>query len=418
MSKRTPPANSASPGGADGEKTPTEKAAVRFPLDDHPPAARGLEALSGLCRQQQLQARKSAGPPPDRPGVGRASGGQEEPTAPELPALEAAPCAPLMGRPGAVRSPAGEWDELQRQRERAPLDPARYRALAALAEAHGDPDRGALMQEIARALEGEGGIEAEAPRLTLSQEDWQAILRFGLRSVAFDVFAIAGRVLCAAEAEPAPELGAGRPFTMGRGAGSRATGEALLAAVRILGLRAPDVSMSSAQSPPLRSVNTLPPQILVGRMAVKEEPLPSAHLRFFAGRALACFHPDLAAPRLLSAQQLELRLRQLAMAVADRGPVPEAVLDLARQVPAKGRGRLHDLLEMLHRDGVTATSLRQSARFCVNRAGLVVAGSVEAAVAALRAKRGGSAELEDLLAFAVSGPYYETRFGRQPAFAP
>jgi hypothetical protein len=416
MSKRASPGNPASPGGAEGERKPTEKVANRFPLDDRSPGTRGLETLSDL--REQPQARESAGPSPDRSGASRASGGPEEATVSELPALEAAPRTPFMGRPGAARSPAGEWDELQRQRERAPLDPVRYRALAALAEAHGDPDRGALMQEIARALEGDGDIEAEAPRPTLRQEGWQAILRFGLRSVAFDVFAIAGRVLCAAEARPARELGAGRPFTMGRGAGSRATGEALLAAVRILGLRAPDVSMSSAQSPPLWSVNTLPPQILVGRMAVKEEPLPSAHLRFFAGRALACFHPDLAAPSLLGAQQLELRLRQLAMAVADRGPVPEAVLDLARQVPAKGRERLHDLLEMLHRDGVTATSLRRFARLCVNRAGLVVAGSVEAAVAALRVERGGSAELEDLLAFAASRSYYEIRFGRRPDFAP
>lgn len=421
MSKRAPPRKPASHGDAGRDGTPTEKIPVHFSLDEHPPGARGLEALRDLRRAQRLQARRSAVRPPEAARPRRAAPPSDEPTVPELPTLEeTGPKAPpKTPKVHLARSPAVAWDELSRERSRAPLEPARYRALAALAKSHGDGDRAALMEEIARSLEGKAAVPtAPEPRYTLRQEDWQALLRSDVRSAAFDLFAIAGPALCEAEARPAEALGAGRPFAMDHSEGSRATGEALLAAVRILGLRAPDVTMSSAPTPPLRAVNTQPPRILVGRLAVKDEPLPSAHLRFFAGRCLASFHPELAAPRLLSTEQLERRLRQLASAVADQGPVPEPALRLARRVPAKGHRRLDELFKMLAREGVTAASLRRSARFCVNRAGLAVSGSVGAAIAALRAKRGGAAELEDLLAFAASARFYRVRFGRPPALAP
>ncbi len=441
MSQRAPPKKTAASKDAGREGTPTERIDVRFALDEQPPGARGLQALRDLRRQQRLVARggtageragqtsraparaaglrsRSLAPAaPAAPAEPRGTHGHDEPTAPALPAVEASPLSKKAPKVRAARSPAAAWGDLEKERARAPLEPARYRALAALARSHGDGDRVQVLEEVARALCGAAELDAPAPRLTLRQEDWQSLLRSGSPSAAFDLFAIAGPVLCEAEARPAEEVDIGRPFAMGRNEGSRATGEALLNAVRILGLRAPDVSMSSESSPPLRAVNTEPPRILVGRSAVKDEPFPPARLRFFAGRALASFHPELAAPRLLGAEQLELRLRQLAAAVADRGPVPEAALNLARRVPAKGHGRLDELFKMLARERVSAASLRRSARCSVNRAGLVVAGSAAAAVDALRAKRGGAAELEDLLAFAASERYYQIRFGRPPALA-
>jgi hypothetical protein len=52
---------------------------------------------------------------------------------------------------------------------------------------------------------------------------------------------------------------------------ARAVADALLAAVRILGVRSPDVYLLDESGPPLSLVFTTEPRILVGKLAVKKE---------------------------------------------------------------------------------------------------------------------------------------------------
>jgi hypothetical protein len=264
------------------------------------------------------------------------------------------------------------------------------------------------MEEIADALDGAPFVEPPVPRLTLSDGDWRLLRHAGLRASASELFGLTGAAMCASHAESLKESGAKRPFSMVESRGSRVTADALLAAVRVLGVRSPDVHVANTDAPPMRLANTDPPVLLVGRTAVAKV-LPAAQLRFFAGRALASLRPELLVPRMLPVSRIEASIDALWELIEGARPYSPEVRALSRKVPVKSRDRVGQLLENLEKRGVSFERIAEAARHTANRAGLIVAGGVGPVVAALRAKRNADDELLELLEFAASERYLKLR---------
>ena len=343
-----------------------------------------------------------------------------EPAAQALPALEDPDLRPPAVETKPVkrtksrkvkRGRTAEHKALLTQLEAKPLDPGRYHALAEYYEGTQNPERVALMEEIANALKGDPFAEPLAPRFTLDQAAWEAVRHPQLRATASELFGLTGLAMCAVNAVTPKEAGAKKPFSMAAGKGAKATAESLLTAVRVLGIRAPEVFIGSMDSPPLWAVNSEPPMLLVGKLAVSRV-LPDPLLRFFAGRALAAFRPELMPLRLLSWERVAECIEVLKPAVYGERNLPAATKALARRIPGKSGDRLAVLLEGMERRHINLARLTEGARHTANRAGLLVAGGVAPAVTALRAKRESTEELIELLRFAASNKYLGLRAKR------
>ncbi|MBI5548526.1 MAG: hypothetical protein HY901_31980, partial [Deltaproteobacteria bacterium] len=187
-------------------------------------------------------------------------------------------------RRSSARRKSSEEPKLLARIAADPLEAGSYLLLAEIYERSRESARASLMVEIGRALEGDPFAEPLLPHYTLNATDWASMRHPELRGAGADLFAIVGLAFCSLDALLPKEAGVRRAFSMEESLGTRATAEALLCAVRVLGMRSPDVGAGSIESPPLRAVNTDPPQLLVGRSAINKR-LPPAQLRFFAGRA-------------------------------------------------------------------------------------------------------------------------------------
>jgi hypothetical protein len=140
--------------------------------------------------------------------------------------------------------------------------------------------------------------------------------------------------------------------------------------------------------------------------------LSAAQLRFFAGRALAGFSPELMALRMLPWERVAHGLENLSRAVFADAPLTSSARALARRIPAKSEERVAFLLEQFERRHLDVARLTEAARHTSNRAGMLVAGGVAPAVSALRAKRGADEELVELVRFAASSKYLAMRSKR------
>jgi hypothetical protein len=251
-------------------------------------------------------------------------------------------------------------------------------------------------------------LEPRAPKLILSATDRAGLKHPTLRGPTGELLGLAGAALCRLY----PAGGAQRDeLRLDSGKGSKAAADALLAAVRILGLRAPDVFVSEDNGPPFSLIHTTEPKLLVGKLAVRKQ-LPDAELRFFAGRALFTQNPDLLALRSLRKEQLAHGLQVLGQALNGRGvnvearvvrdAIPHRVMDRLKELYAKNASRIE------------VQKLQEGARHSANRAGLVVCGGIAPALAALRAKKALDSELLELVRYAASERYLELR-GRRLA---
>ncbi|MBK7862790.1 MAG: tetratricopeptide repeat protein [Archangiaceae bacterium] len=284
-----------------------------------------------------------------------------------------------------------------------PLNSDGYNLLAEHFDNAGDPTRSGLMREIALALEGDPNAAPRAPRLILSATDRAGLKHPTLRGEAGELLGMAGAALCRlypARAVQREEL------RLDSGKGAKGAADALLSAVRILGLRAPDVYLSQDNGPPFSLIHTTEPKLLVGRFAVKKA-LPDAELRFFAGRALFTQNPDLLALRSLRKEQLAHGLEVLGQALLGRTTGVDAKLVRDAISP-----RLLERLKQLYdRNGrrLEVQKLQEGARHSANRAGLVVCGGIAPALAALRAKKALESELLEVVRFAASERYLNLR---------
>jgi tetratricopeptide (TPR) repeat protein len=349
------------------------------------------------------------------PGVQSGEDSEETPT-PEGHSTVEIPSAPALGDPSADLPPSfgpSPSKVLSKEREGlfervrgAPLDPDGYRLLAEHFDAGGDAARSSLMLEIALALEGDPHAAPRAPKMILSATDRAGLKHPVLRGEEGELLGLCGLALCRIYPTRGSEAGTREEFRLDLGKGAKGAADALLTAVRILGLRAPDVYPSNDNGPPFALVFPGAPRLLVGRLAIKRE-LPEAELRFFAGRALFTQNPDLLCLRNLRREQLVRALQVLSQVL--RGQSLSAEARAVRDgLPPKGWERLKQLNERVARK-MNLAMLAEGARHSANRAGLVVCGGVAPALAALRAKKALSSEMIELVRFAASERYLVLR---------
>lgn len=289
-----------------------------------------------------------------------------------------------------------------------PLDAGGYYALAEYFDHVGDADRKALMSEIAHALEGDPDAAPRAPRLILSATDRAGLRHPALRGEAGELLALSGVALCRAHPARGRAAGSREEFRLDAGRGAQAAGDALLAAVRILGLRAPDLYISEDNGPPFALTHTAQgTRILIGRLAVKRL-LPEAELRFFAGRALFTQNPDLLALRTLKKEELARGLAVLRQVVRSGRNLSGEARAIREGLSPRAIPRIRELFERVGQE-LPWAALADGARHSANRAGLVVCGGVAPALQALRAKKALRSEVVELIRFAASERYLRIR---------
>lgn len=287
-----------------------------------------------------------------------------------------------------------------------PLDPDGYKMLAEHFDTANDSLRSSLMLEIGRALEGDPHAAPRTPRLILNASDRAGLKHPSLRGEGGELLGLVGVALCRLNPARGKDAGSDDEFHLDAGKGARAVADSLLAAVRILGLRSPDVFLTSEPGPPLSLVYTGEARVLVGRLALKKE-VSDAELRFFAGRALFMLQPELMALRSLRREQL-LRGLVLVSQVAEGRASPGETKLMRDVIPARSWDRLKQLVRAVGTK-LDLAALTEGARHSVNRAGLVVCGGIAPAIASLRAKRALPSETIELVRFAASERYLQLR---------
>lgn len=308
--------------------------------------------------------------------------------------------------PSPARALTAEREALFERVRHNPIEADGYRLLAEHFDTANDAARSSLMLEIARALEGDPHAAPRAPRLILNATDRAGLKHPALRGEGGELLSLVGTALCRLNPAGGKDAGTDQEFHLDAGKGARAVADALLAAVRILGVRSPDVFLSEEPGPPLSLVFTTEPRILVGKLAVKQA-VTDAELRFFAGRTLFTQQPELMALRSLRREQV-LRGLVLVSQIGEGRASPVETKLFREAVPARAWDRLKHLVKSVG-TRLDLAALTDGARHSANRAGLVVCGGIAPAIASLRAKKALPSEMMELVRFAASERYLQLR---------
>ncbi len=308
--------------------------------------------------------------------------------------------------PSPARALNEERQALFERVRSSPLEPDGYKLLAEHFDTANDAGRSSLMLEIARALEGDPHAAPRSPRLILNAADRGGLKHPSLRGEGGELLSLAGVALCRLNPVRGKDAGSDEEFHLDAGKGARSVADALLAAVRILGVRSPDVYLTAEPGPPLALVYTGEARLLVGRQALRKE-VSDAELRFFAGRALFTLQPELMALRSLRREQL-LRGLVLVSQVAENRASPGETKLMRDVIPPRAWDRLRLLVRAVGTK-LDLAALTEGARHSANRAGLVVCGGIAPAIASLRAKRALPSEMIELVRFAASERYLQLR---------
>lgn len=287
----------------------------------------------------------------------------------------------------------------------SPLDPDGYRMLAEHFDTANDANRSSLMLELARALEGDPNAAPRTPRLILSATDRAGLRHPLVRSEAAELVTLTSPALCRLFPAKGKDALANEEFSLESGKGAKVAADALLASVRLLGMRAPDVFVSDEAGPPFSALQTTPPRLVVSRLTVKK-PMADAELRFYAGRALFTLSAELLALRTLKRDQLRAGLEAVGQML--RGQASTEARIIREALPARSHDRLKALWPKVAKS-LDLGALMEGARHSVNRAGLVVCGGIAPAIASLRAKKALPVEVTELVRFAASERYLQLR---------
>jgi hypothetical protein len=158
--------------------------------------------------------------------------------------------------------------------------------------------------------------------------------------------------------------------------------------------------------PPIALANFCEPRLVISKSAVKK-PAADGTLRFFAGRALFTQLPELMALRQLRTEHLARGLALVTQVLERRGAAGEEHW-LREGVPERSWGRLKALVQTAQPD-FDFGPMGEAARHTVNRAGLVVCGSIAPVVDCLRTKKARPSEMTELIRFAASDTYFQLR---------
>ncbi|MBL8919500.1 MAG: tetratricopeptide repeat protein [Myxococcaceae bacterium] len=314
------------------------------------------------------------------------------------------PVPPSFG-PSPAKQLSEERQALFERVRASPLDPDGYRMLAEHFDTASDAARSSLMLELARALEGDPNAAPRTPRLLLSATDRAGLRHPLVRTEAAELVTLAGPALCRLFPAKGKDATTTEEFSLESGKGAKPAADALLAAVRLLGMRAPDVFVSDEGGPPFSAVQTSPARLVVSRLAVKK-PQPDAELRFYAGRALFTVSAELLALRTLKRDQLRAGLDAVGQML--KGQASTEARLLREVLPARSLERLKVLWPKVAKS-VDLAALMEGARHSVNRAGLIVCGGIAPVIASLRAKRALPVEVTELVRFAASERYLQLR---------
>lgn len=331
---------------------------------------------------------------------------QELPAVPEpVPLGDPEVAVPPSFGPSPAKQLSEERQALFERVRASPLDPDGYRMLAEHFDTANDAARSSLMLELARALEGDPNAAPRTPRLLLSATDRAGLRHPLVRTEAAEFVTLAGPALCRLFPAKGKDATTSEEFSLESGKGAKPAADALLAAVRLLGMRAPDVFVSDEGGPPFSAVQTGPPRLVVSRLAVKK-PQPEAELRFYAGRALFTLSAELLALRTLKRDQLRAGLDAVGQML--KGQASTEARLLREALPARSLERLKVLWPKVAKS-VDLAALMEGARHSVNRAGLIVCGGIAPVIASLRAKRALPVEVTELVRFAASERYLQLR---------
>jgi hypothetical protein len=286
-----------------------------------------------------------------------------------------------------------------------PLDPDGYRMLAEHFDTANDANRSSLMLELARALEGDPNAAPRTPKLILSAADRAGLRHPLVRSEAAELVTLSSPALCRLFPAKGRDASTTVEFSLESGKGARSAADALLASVRMLGMRAPDVFVSDEVGPPFSALQTTPPRLVVNRASVKKA-VADAELRFYAGRALFTLSAELLALRTLKREQLRVGLEAVGLML--KGQTSTEARVIREALPPRSLERLKTLWPRVVKS-LDLSALMEGARHSVNRAGLVVCGGIAPAIASLRLKKALPVEVTELVRFAASERYLQLR---------
>lgn len=344
-----------------------------------------------------------APPPPDAVEQNRRT--QELPAVPAVELGDPLQSIPPSFGPSPSKQLTEERQALFERVRASPLDPDGYRMLAEHFDTANDANRSSLMLELARALEGDPNAAPRTPKLILSATDRAGLRHPFVRTEAAELVTLTSPALCRLFPAKGKDAQANEEFSLESGKGAKVAADALLASVRLLGMRAPDVFVSDEAGPPFSALQTTPPRLVVSRLSVKK-PVADAELRFYAGRALFTLSAELLALRTLKRDQLRAGLEAVGQML--RGQTSTEARIIREALPARSHERLKVLWPKVART-LDLGSLMEGARHSVNRAGLVVCGGIAPAIASLRAKKALPVEVTELVRFAASERYLQLR---------
>ena len=210
-----------------------------------------------------------------------------------------------------------ERHRLERAASEEPFAPGRYRELSAYYERHHRAPLALLISDVADALEG-NAAERPAPPLTLNDEDWRQCLHPAMGAVATELGALIGPAVCEVCADPLERFQPRGTFSMDGSDGAWSLADALLSAVRVLGVRVGELHLCREAALPIAAVGSTPPALLISKPLLKKS-FSSAELRFFSGRALAALRPELGMFLLIPAERTEAALAGLRRALNREG---------------------------------------------------------------------------------------------------
>ncbi len=308
----------------------------------------------------------------------------------------------------------------------SPFDVDAYRALLRLRDAAGDRDAAAMVASLLVLVDEADGPTrrlAEAldagprPARALTPSARETLLDHpGTRGPAADLVAALGAEGASlfAPTGRAARLRTGGSFTTSAGPFAERVAEALLLAVRTLGIPAADLHLAPAGgeavfAPVLapKPVLTVAPEVVAGHRA-----LDAAALRFHAARALMGMRPGWVAARVLSLAEL----KQLVDAAVIFGGAAETLGAEAEAAARPLAARLEKALPAERRPGVGDAARRfaearrvgdlitfaEAVEHSAVRAGLLLAGTPQAAVEALRIEGEVARQaLRELVRFAI-----------------
>jgi Tfp pilus assembly protein PilF len=385
----------------DEDELPTPAPAAPAAVEDYEPEEVSSEDLEVPDEGERLK-----GPVPQAPDDAEEVADERRTAELRVELGDPSVVVPPSFGPSPSRALSAERTALFERVRSSPLEADGYRLLAEHFDTANDPARSSLMLEIARALEGDPHAAPRAPRLILNATDRAGLKHPSLRGEGGELLSLIGVALCKLNPARGREAGTDDEFHLEAGKGARAVADSLLAAVRILGLRSPDVFLSEDPGPPLALVYTTGPRIVVGKLAVKKE-VTDAELRFFAGRTLFTQQPELMALRSLRREAVLRGLVLVSQVVEGRSSPAETKI-FRETVQGKSWDRLKQLVKVVG-TRLDLGSLTEGARHSANRAGLVVCGGIAPAIASLRAKKALPSEMMELVRFAASERYLQLR---------